>query len=175
VTSIIRSQKKSTEVIIPKSTLLIWLYKHSQHRDHAARQLAATTLKTGMSCSRSEEGVASGSSASEPSDRAIGETAKREWPETVVAMEAIGETAKREWPETVVAIHLHLQHIRTRTHTHTRTHIRTRAPSLPAGRALARSSVSGPPECPANPETSELVVGEYSARHAYSEDTLLHR
>ena len=88
VTSIIRSQKKSTEVIIPKSTLLIWLYKHSQHRDHAARQLAATTLKTGMSCSRSEEGVASGSSASEPSDRAIGETAKREWPETVVAMKA---------------------------------------------------------------------------------------
>jgi hypothetical protein len=125
VTSIIRSQKKSTEVIIPKSTLLIWLYKHSQHRDHAARQLAATTLKTGMSCSRSEEGVASGSSASEPSDRAIGETAKREWPETVVAMEAIGETAKREWPETVVAIHLHLQHIRTRTHTHTHTHTHT--------------------------------------------------
>ena len=94
VTSIIRSQKKSTEVIIPKSTLLIWLYKHSQHRDHAARQLAATTLKTEWSCSRGEEGVASGSSASEASDRAIGETAKREWPETVVAMEAIGETAK---------------------------------------------------------------------------------
>ena len=77
VTSIIRSQKKSTKVIISKSTLLIWLYKHSQHRDHAARQLAATTLKTEWSCSRGEEGVASGSSASEASDRAIGETAKK--------------------------------------------------------------------------------------------------
>ena len=64
VTSIIRSQKKSTEVIIPKSTLLIWLYKHSQHRDHAARQLAATTLKTEWSCSRSEKSDASESSAS---------------------------------------------------------------------------------------------------------------
>jgi hypothetical protein len=27
---------------------------------------------------------------------AIGEAAKRDWPETVVAMEAMGETAKRE-------------------------------------------------------------------------------